>query len=151
MKTIALVAALLATSIAHARPQTNVSFGPVLSVPEIAGAQVSFWPDSNLTIDLRATLSSIEGGVTGHIPIAAAASGARHDIVLTALGGFVHRGVRAGTYGDNAFGAGGRILGAVGYGYQGAVDFRIEGGLSAYDATDWQLDPTFFAFVGFFL
>lgn len=153
MKTLPIVAALLlATSVAHARPQASLSLGPVLSVPELFGGQLSYWLDDDVSLEARVTLSTAEAGLTGHVGLSRNANGASHDLLATAMGGFVHREVRAGTYSDSAYGNGGRVIGALGYGLtKGIIDLRLLGGLSAYEATGWHFDPTFSAYLGFFL
>ena len=107
--TLAFAAVLLSSAISHARPPASFSIGPVLSVPEIFGGQLSYWVDDDVSIDARATLSSVEAGLTGHVAIANSQRGslwdaqaARHDILFSGMGGFVHRGVNAGTYSDDA-------------------------------------------------
>jgi hypothetical protein len=136
----AFAIALLSVHISHAA----ISVGGVLSHPEIFGAYLSIWPTPDFTFDLRATLSTVDGGVTGHIPLARGEHH-RHDILVNAMGGYVHAGDHV-YYEDR----GARVLGMVGYGYQSCLDVRLEGGVSAYDTPQgWQTAPTFAASVGY--
>jgi len=139
-----LVVATLFLSATNA--SAKVSIGGLLSTPEVAGAYVSIWPHDGLSIDLRATLATVDGGITGHIPLSGEISGGRHDILLTGMGGFVHDGVAVHSWYSSR---GPRILGALGYGYQSAWDFRLLGGVTAYDSSSgWATAPTFIAMLG---
>ena len=104
------------------------TLGLVLTTPEIAGIEASFWIDPTLTLDVRATLASVDAGVTGHIPLNLwRDTGTRHSLLITGMGGFA--------YGDHSYygphGSSFHWLGLVGYGLlHRSLDVRLQAGLS---------------------
>jgi len=139
----AFVFAVATPGTSHAR----ASIGGLLASPEIVGGYLSLWPNNDVSLDFRATLTTLDAGVTGHIPISSAVDH-RHDIVVSGLGGWVHAGSHY--YYD---GMGARVAGMVGYGYQSSLDFRVMGGVTSYKTGDygWVTAPTFVASLGVFL
>lgn len=133
-----LLAVLLLPAVAHA--ERDVGIGLALSVPDIAGVVVGFWPTNTLSLDAHASLVAVEGGVTGHIPVGGAWSGMRHDIVLGASAGWVHAMV-----GNPLLSADGlRFKAVAGYGLLSAAwDFRAVVGVAVQrtGAGAWGVGP----------
>ncbi len=133
---------LLAASDASA---SKGSAGIVLATPEIFGTYASYWPTDDLSLDGRLTLSTVEGGVTAHIGIMDSVS-SRHDLLVTAMAGYVHDAVRNGTW--HAY-HGPHFIGAAGYGYQGGWDVRLLAGITTQPTlTSWSTGFTAYAMVG---
>lgn len=67
-------------------PHRPVSLGAVYIDPESVGGYVSFWPDDGLAVDLKGTLSTVDFGVTGLLPITTDA----HNLAISAALGYAH-------------------------------------------------------------
>lgn len=124
MKTLLICAALLLPAAAHAAP---VSLGIALSAPEIFGLQGSVWPTHELSADMRLTLATVDGGVTGHIPVGGDWDGGLHAIVVTGLVGYAHNLVAPVRWLPHR---GLRLEALAGYGYLSGIDLRVQAGVS---------------------
>lgn len=124
MKTLLLCAALVLPCTAQAAP---VSLGLALTAPELFGLQASLWPTHELTADLRLTLATVDGGLTGHIPVGGDWDGGLHQILVTAYLGYAHNLVAPVRWLPHR---GLRIEALAGYGYLNGIDLRIEAGVS---------------------
>jgi hypothetical protein len=142
MKSIVLTLALAVSSIipasasadvtvvAPARSAPLATVGLAISKPEIAGLYLSLFLPSfaAMSVDARVTLSSVEGGLSAHIPLGTGT--VRHAVVVTGLGGYVHGGVNNEWMPYHR----GRIVGMVGYGLLSTWDLRLQAGVLAQHA-----------------
>lgn len=124
MKTLLLLAALLVPSVSHASP---VSLGVAVTAPELFGIQASFYTLHELSVDTRLTLATVDGGVTGHIPISGEWDGGLHQVLVTAYLGYAHNLVAPVRWLPHR---GLRIEALAGYGYLNGIDLRIQAGVS---------------------
>lgn len=126
MKTLVLAVALfLVCPAAHAAP---FSLGPLVSAPELFGVQAAVFPVPQTSVDFRATLATVDLGVTGHMPVAGDWDGGRHAIVMSALVGYAHNAVSPVRWLSHR----GLRLGALaGWGYINGVDLRIQAGITS--------------------
>jgi hypothetical protein len=104
-----------------------LTVGLAISKPEIAGLYLSLLVPSFALVsaDARLTLSSVEGGLSLHIPLATGP--VRHSVVVTGLGGYVHGGVNNEWMPHHH----GRLIGMAGYGLMSTWDLRIQAGMLA--------------------
>lgn len=145
--------ALLALSMLFATlpaAQAKVSGGLTLGSPELFGAYLSPWVGENVSLDGRLTLSTVDVGLTGHIPFAGAPGG-EHDFLVMGSGGYVHNLVSN----HWVVGHGPHFIGVLGYGYQSEWDLRLLLGVISYHgdaigAPAWGSEFTAMAFLGRF-
>lgn len=105
---------LLFSSTADAKVTAGLTFG----IPEIFGAHASYFPNNNFSVDGQLTLSTLDAGVTAHIPISRSFD-ERHSVLLSGLLGYSHNLV--GTFTYNGLHS---LVGA-GYGYQTASGWDL--------------------------
>lgn len=105
--------------------KAHTSIGAVGTYPELGGVYVSYFPQREFSVDGWLTLSTVDAGVSGHIPVSSDINGT-HAIVLTGLFGYSHDLLPVFDY--RSFHA----VGAAGYGYlsSGGWDTRIQAGVT---------------------
>jgi len=120
---------MLFGSVAHAKTE----IGAVLSMPEIFGVYLSYYPVDPIALDTWLTLSTVDFGPTFFLPFAEI--GGTHSLVLTGLVGYSHNLVPALPY--KSF----HSIIAAGYAWQsvGGWDFRIQAGTTLAKLPDRML------------
>lgn len=119
------------------------SAGILFSDPEIFGVWGSVYPDEHLSLDGRVTLSTVDIGVTGHLPMLREAS--PHSLLLVGMAGWQHNFVREASLAcDSA-----KFMFGAGYGYLGAWDLRLIGGATGcHVGSSWHRGYTVIGMVG---
>ena len=126
---------------------SHTSAGLLVADPEYFGAWGSVWPSTRTSLDARLTMSTIDGGITGHFPIAANL-GEEHDILVTGMAGWTHDLIE-NHYWDAHHGF--HLMACAGYGYRSAWDIRLLGGVTSYESPfGWARGYTLVGMVGRF-
>jgi hypothetical protein len=124
-----LIFAILLAFAPGAAHATTASIGGIAGTPEYFGLATSIFPSSQVSLDAWLTLSTVDAGVTIHIPVAGETRldlrQNMHNILLTAMGGYAHNLVDTFPKSDY------HALVAGGYGYRHASGWDLRGQLGA--------------------